>query len=133
MESNFLEYLFYFNVSFIVRMLLIFSVMMWFYNRVDKDGMLWKIAEWPWKIIAAVFFVADVVYNWYCTVTFLDKPAAWNETVTYRMRRYIKTEKQDTVLSKWRYQFARVICIITSWTDPDHCEVANYFKRQAKL
>ena len=99
--------------------------MMYFYNNVDKGGTAWKTFEWPWKAVAAVFFVLDVIYNWYSTITFLDKPAAWNETLTYRMARYIKNEKRDTLLSKWRYNFAIVICTITSWTDPNHCNLSR--------
>lgn len=119
-----LEYFLYFNISFFVRMVLLFTVMMWYYHWVDKDGMLWKVTEWPWKIIAGLFFVVDIIYNWYSALTFFDKPASYDETLSYRMDRYIKAYKNKDNLSlieKWRYGFAKVLCKVLSYSDPKHC------------
>ena len=116
---NWLDYFILFNVSFLVRMILIFTVMMLFFNKVDKDGLVWKVFEWPWKATAAVFAVVDVIYNQYSTIIFSDKAAAWNETFSYRMKRYIKL-KPDTLINKWRYGFAYVMRVILNFSDPGH-------------
>jgi len=92
---------------------------MLFYNRVDKDGLVWKVAEWPWKAVAAVFFVVDIIYNQYSTIYFFDKAATWDETFTYRMKRYIKLEP-DTLANKWRYGFAWVMQKLLGFSDPGH-------------
>jgi len=119
-----LEYFLYFNISFFVRMVLIFTLMMKFYNQVDKEGDIWLIVEWPWKAVAVVFFVVDIIYNWYSTLTFWDKPASYDETFSWRMDRYITAYKGKdnlTLLEKWRYYFAIGTCKVLSWSDPKHC------------
>jgi len=109
----------YFNISFFFRMIVIFTLMMLYYNWVDKNSSLWKITEWPWKFIAAIFFVVDIIYNHYSTICFLDKAATWDETFTYRMKRYIKLEP-DTLINKWRYYFAYAMRFILNFSDPGH-------------
>lgn len=118
-----LEYFLYFNISFFVRMVFFFSLMMKFYNQVDKDGTIWMIVEWPWKAVAVVFFIVDVIYNWYSAITFWDKAATWDETFSWRMDRYITKYKDDRpkLIHKWRYYFAVGTCKVLSWSDPKHC------------
>ena len=116
---NYFDWFNAFHLSFFVRMLLIFTAMMLFYNRVDKDGLVWKVAEWPWKAVAAIFFVVDIIYNHYSTLYFFDKAAAWDETFSYRMKRYI-TLKPDTPINKWRYYFAVVMQKILNFSDSGH-------------
>jgi len=118
-----LEYFLYFNISFFVRMIILFTVMMKYFHWVDQEGMLWKITQYPWKLIAGLFFLADIIYNWYSTLTFLDKPATWDETVSWRMDRYIAKYKDNRpkLIHKWRYYFAIGTCTVLSWSDPKHC------------
>lgn len=117
-----LEYFLYFNISFFIRMVLVFTVMMKYYHWVDKESMLWKITQYPFKAIAVAFFVVDIIYNWYSTITFLDKPASYDETVSYRMSRYIRDYKDSSrLIDKWRYYFAIGLCTVLSWSDPKHC------------
>ena len=121
---NYIEWAVYFHASFFIRMVLIFTVMMKYYNYVDKNGTQWKIVKFIWYPIAAAFAVVDVVYNWYSWFTFKDKPAAWDETVSYRMDRYIKLYQDKvnlTLLEKWRYYFALGLCKVLSFSDPGHC------------
>jgi len=119
-----LEYFLYYNISFFVRMVLIFTVMMFIHNKLDHDGIIWKIIEWPWKFIAVLFFLSDIIYNWNSTITFMDKPASYDETISNRMHRYILVYKDKDNLSlieKWRYKFAIGLCTVLSWSDPKHC------------
>lgn len=105
-------------------MVLIFTVMMKYHHWVDKDRILWKVTKYPFTAIAVVFFIADIIYNWYSTIIFLDKPASYDETLSYRMDRYIKAYKNKDNLSlieKWRYGFAKVLCKVLSYSDPKHC------------
>jgi len=121
---NFIEWVIYFHISFFVRMLVIFTLMMWYYNWVDKESMLWKVTKFIWYPIAGIFAVIDVVYNWYSWITFKDKPAVWDETFSYRMDRYIKqycNKINLTLLEKWRYYFAIGLCKVLSFSDPKHC------------
>lgn len=69
-----MEAFIYFNLPFLVRMIIVFTVMMGFYHWVDKDGLLWKLTKWPFKIIAGIFFVLDILYNLVMTIYFLDLP-----------------------------------------------------------
>ena len=119
-----IEYFIYFNISFFIRMVLLFTVMMKYYNYVDKDSTQWRVVKLVWYPIAVVFALSDVIYNWYSSVTFWDKPATFNETVSYRMDRYIKQYKNRlalTWLEKWRYYFALGLCKVLSFSDPKHC------------
>lgn len=109
-----IEAFIWFNISFLVRMIIIFTVMMKYYHWVDKDGLLWKATKWPFKIIAGLFFVADILYDWVMAIYFLDLPAVWDETVTNRMARYLKTE------SGFKLAFAKVMKRILNYSDPDH-------------
>jgi len=109
-----IEAFIYFNISFFVRMIIIFTLMMKYYHWVYKGGFLWKITQWPWKAIAAVFFVLDIIYNWVMSVYMLDLPKTWDETVTYRMARYLKTEKG------FKLAFAKMMRKILNYSDPGH-------------
>lgn len=109
-----IEAFIYFNISFFVRMVLIFTVMMKYYHWVNKDGLLWKITEYPFKAIAFVIFVLDILYNWVMSIWMLDQPAVWDETVSNRMSRYIKTE------SGFRLVFAKLMRKILNYSDPGH-------------
>ena len=111
---NTIDAFIYFNISFFVRMIVIFTLMMKYFHWVDKDGLLWKITEWPWKAVAAIFFVLDILYNWVMSIWMLDLPAAWDETVSYRMSRYIKTE------SGFRLAFAKLMRKVLNFSDPGH-------------
>jgi hypothetical protein len=103
-------------------MVFVFTIMMLYYNKVDKDGLLWKVTEYPWKAIAAVFFVLDILYNYVMTIWMLDVPATWDEPVSYRMDRYIAQYKDsNNLLNKWRYGFAKGLCTVLSYSDPKHC------------
>jgi len=105
-------------------MLLIFHFMMKYYNRVDKESVEWKIVRLIWYPVAGVFFVSDIIYNWYSTLTFCDKFATWDETISYRMSRYIKQYKKKdnlTLLEKWRFFFAIKLCTFLGKSDPKHC------------
>jgi len=109
-----IEAFIYFNISFFVRMVIIFTLMMKYYHWVDKDRLLWKITEWPWKAIAAVFFVLDILYNWVMSIYMLDPPKVWDETVTYRMARYLKEEKG------FKLAFAKMMRKVLNYSDPGH-------------
>lgn len=111
---NTIDAFIYFNISFFVRMVLIFTVMMKYYHWVNKDGLLWKITKYPFKAIALVIFVLDILYNWVMTIWMLDLPAVWDETVSYRMSRYIKAE------NGFRLAFAKLMRKILNYSDPGH-------------
>ena len=103
-----IEAFIYFNLSFLVRMILIFTVMMKYYHWKKKDvGPIWKT-------IAGIFFVADIIYNWAMTLYFFDKPRVWDETVTNRMARYLKEE------TGFKLGFAKVMRKLLNYSDPDH-------------
>ena len=124
-----LEYFLYFNISFFVRMVLIFTVMMKYRNWVITEDtrlkkILWTVTKPFWYAIAVVFFIVDIIYNWYSTITFLDKPLSYDETLSYRMDRYVLLYKDRNDLSlveKWRYFFAKNLCKVLGWSDPKHC------------
>lgn len=109
-----IEAFIWFNISFLVRMIIIFTIMMKYYNWVDKDGLLWKLTGLIWKGIAGIFFVLDIIYNWVMSIYFLDPPKVWDETVTYRMARYLETE------SGFKLAFAKIMRKILNYSDPAH-------------
>jgi len=109
-----IETFIWFNILFLVRMLFIFTFMMKYYHWVNKDGLLWKVTKPFWYIAAGVFFVADIIYNWYLTFVFLDLQEAWDETVTYRMARYLKTQKG------FKLAFAKLMRKVLNYSDPGH-------------
>lgn len=103
-----IEVFIYFNLSFLVRMILIFTVMMTYYHKKNGD------VGFIWKTIAGIFFVADIVYNWVMSIYFFDLPAVWDETVTNRMARYLKEEKG------FKLGFAKVMRRLLNYSDPEH-------------
>lgn len=108
-----METFIYFSLSFLVRMIVVFTVMMKYYHWVDKDSLLWKITKWPFKAIVIIFFVLDILYNYVMTIYFLDLPAKWDETVTNRMARYLKQ-------SGIKRAFARMMRKLLNYSDPNH-------------
>lgn len=102
------------NVSFIIRMLVIFTLMMKYYHW--REGKL----TWVEKIPYAIFYVVDILYNWFSTIYFLDLPAKWDETITYRCKRYVKIELTTNPITWLRYYFAKTIQYITNLSDPGH-------------
>jgi len=113
-----------FNVTLIVRMVGIFTLMMHYRNWVDKESTQWKVVKPFWYTVAGLFAAVDIIYNWFLSLLFWDKPAVWDETVSYRMDRYIEQYKSKTD-SNWsekgRYYFAVALCTVLSWSAPKHC------------
>lgn len=109
-----IEAFIWFNISFFVRMVIIFTIMMKYYHWVDKEGRLWKVTEVPWQAIAAVFFVLDIIYNWVMALYLADLPRVWDETVTNRMARYLRTEKG------FKLAFAKLMRKVLNYSDPGH-------------
>ena len=61
-------------------------------------------------------FIYDIFVNYLLTVTFLDLPKSWFETVTNRMKRY-KTRRDGS----FKYIFSVKLCEILNKYDPEHC------------
>jgi len=112
--TNVLEIFIWFNVSFFVRMVIIFTIMMKYYHWVDKGSTLWKIIKWPWKIVAGIFFILDILYNYVMSIWMWDLPASLGETVTYRLARYLKTE------TGFKLAFAKMMRKVLNYSDPGH-------------
>ncbi len=109
-----MEAFIYLNLVFIARMLLIFTVMMKYYHyKKGNTGSLFKV-------LAGIFYLVDILYNWLSTVYFLDLPAKYDETVSLRCTRYIKDGLGNNPIAWFRYGFARVIQYITEFSDPGH-------------
>lgn len=102
------------NLAFIIRMLLIFSAMMLYYH--SKKGEVGII----FKVCGGIFYVADILYNWFSTIHFLDKPAKWDETISLRCTRYVKAGWGNNPMTWFRYAFAKVIQLVTEFSDPGH-------------
>jgi len=108
----------YLNVSFVIRMVIIFTIMMKYYNWVIEQDtkfkiILWNITEWPFKAFAAIFFVLDIMYNWVMSLYSFELPSVWDETVSNRLKRWIK---MDGV----KKSFARLMQRILNFSDPGH-------------
>lgn len=67
------------------------------------------------KVPAILFFILDILYNYYITPFFWDLPDVWDETVTNRMKRYKLKWKG------WKFHFSTAICNILNKFDPGHC------------
>lgn len=109
-----IEAFIYFNVSFFVRMVIVFTVMVKYYHWVDKESPLWKVTEYPFKLIAGIFLILDVLYNYVMGLYLWDKPAKWDETVTNRMARYLKNE------TGFKLTFAKFMRRVLNYSDPGH-------------
>lgn len=119
---NYLEYFIYFNVSIIVRLLLVFMPMMLYYNWVDKEGTLWKLTKYPWYFAAGLFYAADVVYNYYMTIYTFDSPKRLGEPVTERLTRYAtELDGTGTLIERFRHWLGVFFCKILHQADPGHC------------
>ena len=98
------------NVAFVMRMILVFLVVMTIQNRLGRNTLLWKLIEWPLKLLAAVFIAADILYNWLLMFILLDPVGHPLETVSERMGRYLKMQQPD----QWRYRLVkRILATIT--------------------
>ncbi|MBW1853209.1 MAG: hypothetical protein JRJ00_00760 [Deltaproteobacteria bacterium] len=132
--ENLIDWVVYFHGSFFIRMVLLFTIMMKYYNWVDKESKQWMVTKLVWYPIAVVFAIADVIYNWYSSITYWDKPAAWDETVSYRADRYVLLYKDKANLSrleKWRFYSSVGLCFVLGFSDPSHCGglyVSNLFE-----
>lgn len=108
-------------------MILIFTIMMKYYHWVIEQDtklkvVLWKVTQIPFKLIAGVFFVLDILYNYVLSIWMMDVPVAWDETVSWRMDRYIDNlSDSNRLIDKWRVGFAKGLCKILSFSDPGHC------------
>jgi len=96
--------------------------MMWYFNKVDHDSLLWKITKYPWYTVAGTFIVFDVLYNYVLISYTFDLPRSVTETVSARLGRYVTTlQDSDRAIDKWRYGLAKFFCRILSKADPNHC------------
>jgi len=95
-------------------MLVIFTIMMKYYHAKNKKvGLIFKI-------LASIFYVVDVLYNYVVSFYFLDLPAKWDETISLRCTRYIKAGRGNNPVTWFRYGFAKVIQFVTEFGDPGH-------------
>jgi len=106
-------------VSFIY-LLLAFAVIV---RLRDKyQGTKW---EKPIKVFVIGFVIADWLWTIvFGTLIFWDLPAEFFELGTARMKRYKKTNADDTTytyLERWRYKFAIRLCDFLNKHDLGHC------------
>lgn len=112
---NYLEWYIDLNVAFVIRMLVIFTIMMKYKSwRGEKN---FTLAE---KIPYGIFTIIDVIYNWTVTLPFWDKPANWKETISLRCTRYVKAGMTNNPITWFRYGFAKVIQFVTEFSDKGH-------------
>lgn len=116
-----LEFFMYFSASYIVLMVFAFTVIMRGYHALRHKS-VWRALRWPWYVVASVFLVLDIAYNYILTVWILELPRSPLETVTERVSRYKADLMPITRLEKWRHGFAVRLCKILDMGDPGHCD-----------
>lgn len=89
----------------------------------QKEGKIWHIVK-PlsllWAICMIVSAVTDVIINvTLMSLIFWERPSAWNETLSYRVGRYVYSGNYDT---DWRKQLALPVCkVLTFLEGEEHC------------
>ena len=101
-------------VTFSLRMVISFFILMRLYNR--------GIPKWILYPLAVPFIVADVVLNYVVTILFLDVPYYWRETVSERLARYTYDNTMETGVDSYRYTISSFLCRVLSKADPNHCK-----------
>lgn len=104
-----------FGVISLARMLFIFGFSFLLYNK-----SVGTVFELPAKVVIIPLFVIGYIYDIFlnytvATVMFWQIPQHKRETISGRMRRYLREDVG------WRAKIASVLCKILNIFDKDHC------------
>jgi len=99
-----------YSVALTLALFLFFAVLGTIRDKYGKDHPLFKILVVP-------FVLCDIAYNDTIAVfLFFDLPAKLDETLSQRLKRYIRTDKG------WRNKLALWFCVnLIEKIDPGHC------------
>ncbi len=102
-----------------------FVNVMWLKANIDRIPKWTKPFAWAFAIIGYLY---DILFNIFIgTIMFVQLPdfagvPYYAPPLTHRMRKILKEARTETLLEKYRFYLAMLLCryLVEPW-DPDHC------------